>query len=132
MAAMLDRVSRAGMSLSIALGTVLLLSASVQAQAIRFIATDGLNTNDCTRAAPCRTLPRGIAATPDGAALQILDSGSFGNAATIDKSITISAVGVAATAGAITIDAPGATVVLRGLLLTGRAAPSDASGISVV
>lgn len=97
---------------------------AVQAQTVRYVASNGLNSNDCTREAPCRTLQRGIKKTPDGGEIQILDSGTYGNAVRIDRSITVSAVGVSATVGTIVIEAPDATVVLRGLLLNGTSVPN--------
>ena len=76
---------------------------AVQAQTVRYVASNGLNSNDCTREAPCRPLQRGIKKTPDGGEIQILDSGTYGNAVRIDRSITVSAVGVSATVGTIVI-----------------------------
>jgi hypothetical protein len=128
------------MTLTIALTSVVFLTAAAQAaQKVRFVSSAGVNANDCTRDAPCRTLQRGIDRTPKGGELQILDSDFYGNSVTINKSITISAVGVAASVGSIAIDAPGATVVLRGLLLSGASLPagngpsiSNASAVYIV
>jgi hypothetical protein len=92
---------------------------------IRFVASYGNDANDCTRTRPCRTLQRGIDATPAGSELQVLDSGSYGPTASITKSITISAEGVTATVfnpaatSTITVNNPTAVVVLRGLTLSG-------------
>jgi hypothetical protein len=104
---------------------------TAQAHAVRFIASTGNDANNCTRATPCLTLQRGIDRTAAGSELIILDSGDFGNGATIDKSITISAIGVSATiGGGITIDAANATVVLRGLRLNGAGAAT--TGIRIL
>jgi hypothetical protein len=109
--------------------TILLIAtvgfvAPVEAQTVTFISSLGDNANNCARTAPCRTLQRGINRTPDGGELQILDSGAYGSGV-IKRSITISATGVAATTGQITVDAPKAKVVLRGLLLNGGGAFQD-------
>jgi hypothetical protein len=102
----------------------LAISASVEAHAaIRFIATTGLDTNVCTRTAPCRTLQKAHDVAAAGDEIQILNSGEFGGAVlTITKSVTISGVGVSATISspgstAILIDNAAAKVVLRNLLL---------------
>ena len=106
----------------------LILSASAsmaQAQmVIRYVASAGSDANPCTRTAPCRSLQRGVDATPAGSELQVLDSAGYGPNITINKTITITAVGVNASimtpsGTAITINAPGSTVVLRGLRLDG-------------
>jgi hypothetical protein len=90
------------------------------AHEVRFVASYGDNANLCTRAAPCKTLQRGINRTPTGGELILLDSGDYGNGGTIAKSITISAVGISATLGGpIAIDATNAIVVLRGLRIKG-------------
>lgn len=114
-----------------AIGLVFLGTAA-QAQLVRYVASNGDNANNCQRATPCRTLQKGINKTPAGGELQILDSGTYGNTATIGKSITISADGVSATIGALTIDAPGETVVLRGLMLNGSSFAADTNGIHIV
>ena len=127
---MFTRIRKPITTLVLTAGAALFFTAA-QAQTARFVSSTGSNANNCTRNAPCRTLQRGIAMTPAGGELQILDSGVYGNAVTIGKSITISAVGVSATVGSITIDAPGATVVLRGLLLNGTSAPGLSSGLAI-
>jgi hypothetical protein len=110
---------------------VVLAARGAQAHEVRFVASYGDNSNPCTRDAPCKQLQKGISRTPAGGELIVLDSGDFGNGGTIDRSITISAIGVsAAVGGGITIDATDATVVLRGLRLNG--AGSDANGIEIV
>jgi hypothetical protein len=102
-----------------------------QAHRVRFIASTGSDANNCTRTAPCLTLQRGIDRSVAGSELIVLDSGDFGDGATIDKSITISAIGVSATiGGSITINGAGVTVALRGLRLNGAGAAAD--GIAIV
>jgi hypothetical protein len=111
------------------IGLVAAAGDTARAHEVRFVASYG-SGNLCTREAPCASLQRGINRTPAGGELIILDSGDFGNSAVIDKSITVSAVGVSATlGGGITIDATDATVVLRGLRLNG--AGSAGNGIDI-
>jgi hypothetical protein len=108
-----------------ALFSCALLFAASFAEADTFIASNGNDANPCTRTAPCRTLQRGVNATPNGQELTILTSGSLLRA-TIAKSITINAEGVVANirsygAGgtAILINHPTARVVLRNLIISG-------------
>ena len=117
--------------LALLVATLTLLGADPGwAHAVRYIASTGSDANNCSRATPCLTLQRGIDRTPAGSELIILDSGDFGDGATIDKSITISAVGVSATiGGGIIINGAGAIVVLRGLRLNGAGA--GGTGVSV-
>jgi hypothetical protein len=87
----------------------------------RYISTAGDNLNACTLAAPCRSLQRAISVTPGGGEIRILDSGFFGNNATIKKSLTISGDGNTVYLGdTITIDDADAVVALRGLVLNGQ------------
>jgi hypothetical protein len=100
-----------------------------RAHTVRYIAANGNDGGNCSLAAPCLTLQRGIDRTPAGSELIVLDSGDFGSGAIISKSISISAVGVSASLdGGITIDAADATVLLRGLRLSG----AGGTGISIV
>jgi hypothetical protein len=118
-------------------GTVLvllMLATAAKAAEVRYVATNGSNSNDCTLSAPCRTLQRGVNMTPAGGELIVLNSGDYGNSLAISRSITISADGVAATLvdpGNITIDDVDAVVVLRGLHLKGAGAPGILAGILV-
>jgi hypothetical protein len=74
-------------------------------------------------------LQAAIDKAPPGGEVQIVDpAGNYGGAS-ITKSITVSAVAGGATIGAVTINQPGATVVLRGLLLQGRSATRDGLAI---
>jgi hypothetical protein len=125
----------------IALGCFVIIAAAsasdnAEAHTVRFVASNGDDANNCTRDAPCLTLQRGIDRTPAGSELIILDSGDFdtgddGGGATINKSITISAAGVSATIRrSITVNNPEATVVLRGLRLSGTSTAFD--GVSII
>jgi nitrous oxidase accessory protein NosD len=102
----------------VALGLV--LTTTAHAQTARFISATGNDANECTRAAPCRTLQRGIDDAPARGVVHILDSGTYGQSLTIAKSINVVATGVAATIGQTIINAPDATIGLRGLHITGR------------
>jgi hypothetical protein len=100
--------------------------ASSAAQAVdntRYVSINGSNANACSLAAPCLTLQRGINMTPAGGELRILDSGFYGNNATVNRSMTISGNGNTVFLGAeITIDSADAMVVLRDLTLNGQGA----------
>jgi hypothetical protein len=92
----------------------------------RYVSITGNNANACTLAAPCRSLQRGIQATPPGGELRILDSGAYGNNATVNKSMTISGNGnTVFLAKPITINQADAVVALRGLVLNGQGAALD-------
>jgi hypothetical protein len=116
--------------IAFAIGFALLCRADA-GEAQTFVSAIGNDANACTRAAPCRSLQRGIDATGAGRELTILDSGEYGRA-TITRSITVSAEDVAANIRAyaqsfpdgiaILIDNEAARVVLRGLLITGGGA----------
>jgi hypothetical protein len=96
-------------------------SAAQAADNTRYISITGSNANACTLALPCRTLHKGISVTPAGGELQILDSGFYGNNATINKSLTISGNGHTVYLGVpLTVDSAGAVVALRGLTLDGQ------------
>jgi hypothetical protein len=115
------------MRIVLTLGFVMLcaLEAQAPAQAQIFISAAGNDASACTRTSPCRTLQRGVNATSPGRELTILTSGEYGRA-TIGKGMTVLAEGVSANirsfvsgADAITINAPGGKVALKGLFLSG-------------
>ena len=123
-----------GLALRLALtATMATFAAASTAQAadnIRYVSTAGNNSTACTLAAPCRTLQRAINLAPAGGEVRILDSGFYGNIATIRKSLTISGNGYTVVLGApLTIDRAGVTVALRRLVLDGQRAVTD--GIEV-
>jgi hypothetical protein len=107
---------------TLAIGTTVLgLTAASAADNTRYVSITGNNANACTLAAPCRILQRGINVTPAGGELQILDSGSYGVNATINKSLTISGNGHTVYLGnPVTVDQAGIVVALRGLVLDGQ------------
>jgi hypothetical protein len=86
-----------------------------------FVSTSGVDNASCSLASPCRTFDAAVGATNVSGEVIVLDSGGYG-VTTITKSISIIAppgvyAGIAVFSGqtGITVDAPGATVVLRGL-----------------
>jgi hypothetical protein len=111
----------------------IVLSIPAQAQAVRFVSTSGSDANSCTLAAPCRTIQRGVDETPGRGELRILDSGAYGGAVVIAKSMTISGDGatvILSGSPAITINRASA-IVLRDFLLNGRGAGTAGDGIVV-
>ena len=118
------------LSFAIALAPSIWGTVAHAADNIRYISITGNNAAPCTLAAPCRTLQRGINTTPVGGELRILDSGSFGTNATVNRSMTITGNGNTVLLNTpLTINAEGAVVALRGLTLDGQGAATD--GISV-
>jgi hypothetical protein len=117
---------------ALAIGAAVIWSASAHAaDNTRYLSITGSNANACTLAAPCRTLHKGMSATPEGGELRILDSGFYGNNATIKKSLTITGNGNTVYLGVpITIDQADAVVALRGLVLDGQGTVDE--GISIV
>ena len=79
--------------LAVAAAVTAACSAVQAADEVRYISTTGSNANPCTLARPCRSLQRAIGVTPAGGDIHILDSGFYGNNATIRKSLTISSNG---------------------------------------
>jgi Right handed beta helix region len=120
----------------IACSFLLALSTSAQALNTRsFISANGLDTNACTRTAPCRTLQVAHNNTAAGGEINMLDPAGYGTV-TITKSISIvndgvGSAGILVPSGqtGITINA-GATdkVNLRGLIIEG--AGVGATGIA--
>ena len=90
-----------------------------------FVASTGVDTNPCSRAAPCRTFGAAEALTSDSGEVIVLDSAGYGPV-TITKSIAIEAptgvyAGISVFSGdGITIATPGISVILRGLTINGQ------------
>jgi hypothetical protein len=111
-----------------ALGALLCLTSSLAfGQATRtWVSGVGDDANPCSRTAPCKTFAGAISKTATAGEIDVLDPGGFG-ALTITKSISIEADGVIAGVlvsgtNGITVSAPGAVVVLRGLTIEGLGA----------
>ncbi len=98
-----------------------------------FVASFGDDTHPCSIAQPCRGFVVAVSKTNPGGEVIVLDSAGYGTV-TISKSVSIIAppgiyAGISVGAGdGITINAPGATVVLRGLSINGQ---GGANGILV-
>lgn len=117
------------------IGTLLSgFSPQANAQATRtWISGVGDDANPVSRTAPGKTFAGAISKTAAGGTINVLDSGGFGGV-TITKSITLDGTGamagilVSGTNGVV-INAPGATVVLRELVIEGLGLTSGGSGI---
>lgn len=122
---------KAGVALSFAACATVVLASAAQADNIRYVSANGNNANNCTLPAPCRTLQRGITATPERGELRVLDSGSYGLGGFINKSMTITGNGHTVVLGnPIVINQAAATVALRSLVLNGQG--STTRGIEIV
>ena len=100
-----------------------------------FVATAGSDAGACSLSAPCRSFGAAMSQTSAGGEIVVLDSGGYGKT-TITQSVTITApdgvyAGISVAAGdiGVTVNAPGASVVLRGLSINGQ---GGAAGISLV
>ncbi len=96
-----------------------------------FVASDGSDANPCTLASPCRSIAQALTRVTPGGEVVPLDSAGYGPFTVVD-SVTLSTppgviASVTATSGfAITVTpADGATVILRGLSLTGLGTASN-------
>jgi hypothetical protein len=97
-----------------------------------FASVTGLDTNDCSNiATPCRTLNAAIGQVATDGEVIVIKSGSYAGA-TITKGVKLNAAaGVVAFSGQpITVNAPAATVVIRGLTLK-AVTPGTGTGILV-
>ena len=99
-----------------------------------FVASTGNDAAACSLAQPCRGFARAIAQTSAGGEVIVLDSAGYGPV-TITKSVSLIApaglhAGITVFSGdGITVDAPGATVVLRGLSINGQ---GGSNGVNVL
>jgi hypothetical protein len=104
---------------ALACSTVLVAVAPAQAAARVFVSVNGNDTNPCENiGTPCRTFAGGINRVDTNGEVIVLDTGSYGGT-TITKAVRLNAPAgvVAFAASPFVINAPGATVVLRGLTL---------------
>ena len=99
-----------------------------------FVASTGNDAATCSLAQPCRGFARAVTQTNTGGEVIVLDSAGYGPV-TITKSISLIApagiyAGIAVFSGdGITVDAPGATVVLRGMSINGQ---GGSNGVNVL
>jgi hypothetical protein len=91
-----------------------------------FVASTGLDTNACSLTQPCRSFVRAITQANAGGEIIVQDSAGYGSV-TITTSVSIIAppgiyAGISVFPGldGVTVNAPGATVVLRGLSINGQ------------
>jgi hypothetical protein len=105
-----------------------------------WVSHTGNDASACTQASPCLTFAAAIANTLDGGSIDCLDAGDYSNAFRINISVTIDCGdthGVITvnfnTGNGIDVQAPGKTVILRGLAInaSGNALGNDI-GISIV
>ena len=110
-------------TLALTANAAMAASAAQAADVIRYVSITGKNSNACTLTAPCRTLQRAINFAPTGGEVRILDSGFYGNNATIRKSLTITGNGFTVMLDCpIVVNDAGAVGTLRGLMLDGQGA----------
>lgn len=90
-----------------------------------FVSSSGSDLNTCTRTLPCRNFAAAIAQTTAGGEVVVIDSAGYGPIPLVDKSVSIiaplgvhAAIAVMSGSG-IQVNAPGASVVLRNIYLTG-------------
>jgi len=99
-----------------------------------FLASTGNDTAPCSLTQPCRGFARAITQTNSGGEVIVLDSAGYGPV-TITKSVSLIApggvyAGITVTGGdGITVNAPGAIVVLRGLSINGQ---GGSNGVNVL
>src|SRR5438876_4235166 len=97
------------------------------------VSLSGNDAASCTVPAPCRSFSAAMAKTNDGGEVVVLSTAGYGPF-TVNKSVSVISppgvyAGVTATAGtAITVNAPGATVILRNLYLN---AVGGSAGVSI-
>jgi len=114
-----------------------LVSGIAKAQQRVFVsAATGNDANACSVTAPCRSFSRAMTVVSLGGEILALDSGGFGPVSVASSVSIVAPLGVEGsitqgTAGqdAITINAPGANVVLRGLGLFGLGTGQDGIGV---
>ena len=102
-----------------------------------FVASYGASTNtsfNCSIVKPCRAFGEALDLTSSGGEVIVLDSGGYG-VVTITKSVSLIApagvyAGITVSSGdGVTVNAPGATVVLRGLSINGQ---GGSNGVNVL
>lgn len=90
-----------------------------------FVSASGVDSPTCSLGTPCRSFGAAIAATSPAGEIIVLDAAGYGPV-TVAKAVSIVAApgiyaGISVFAGSgVTINAPAATVVLRGLAINGQ------------
>jgi hypothetical protein len=90
-----------------------------------FVASTGNDANPCSIAAPCRGFARAITQTSVGGEVIVLDSAGYGPVTVTKSASIIAPAGIYAgisvfTGDGVTVNAPSAIVVLRGLSINGQ------------
>ena len=116
-----------------ALVVIVTFASAAQGSNVRsFVESTGMDTNPCTRVAPCRSFGAAIAQTVSGGAVIALDSAGYGSV-TISQSITLFApegvyAAMTAASGTVIAISGAATtdvVTLRGLSIEGVGTASN-------
>jgi hypothetical protein len=125
-------------TLRFALGSLLLVAflatASMAQNGRTFVSGAGSDTNPCSLTSPCRTFTQAISKTNAGGEVIVLDSAGYG-AFTINQAVSITAppgvyagISVGSLDG-IDVNAPSATVILRGLTINNQGSSPTGVGI---
>jgi hypothetical protein len=102
-----------------------------------WVSHNGDDANTCTLGSPCQTFTFALAVTANGGQISCLDSGDFGEF-TITINVTIECTGTVATpsfqacTNKVTVNAPGAVVNLRGLIVSPGTNPGCATNGIVI
>jgi hypothetical protein len=114
-------------AMMIGAGTLLIVMPDAEATAQRtFVASNGLDTNACSLTQPCRSFGRAITQTNAGGEIIVQDSAGYGSVAITTPVSIIAPPGIYAGISVfpgfdgVTVNAPGATVILRGLSINGQ------------
>jgi hypothetical protein len=117
--------SRTIIAVIVAIGALISTPALAVSQRT-FVRSDGVDSNPCSLVAPCRSFGAAMAQTASGGEILVLDSAGYGKV-TITQAVSIIApqgvyAGISVGAGddGVTINAPGAAVVLRNLTINGQ------------
>jgi Right handed beta helix region len=121
--------------------TVLLQLYAVPAYAVSsartFVSRAGNDSNPCSESSPCLTFGGALAQTSDGGEIDCLDAGDYTSSFHIMISVTIDCHGTNAivwnfnTGDGIDIDAPGQTVVLRGIDIVPAFSGGSSIGVNI-
>lgn len=101
-----------------------------------FVSSTGNDVNLCSLAQPCRGFARAMTQTGPSGEVIVLDSAGYGPV-TITKSVSLIApagiyAGITVSSGdGIIVNAPGATIVLRGLSINGQGGSNGVNVLSV-
>ncbi len=123
------RLSSLSLCIAVSAFAVAFAPAANAAAQRTFVASNGLPGNtafNCSIAKPCRAFSEAIGVTNSGGEVVVLDSAGYGSV-TITKSVSLIApsgiyAGISVFSGfdGVTVNAPGAIVVLRGLSINGQ------------